>query len=421
MGFYIRKAFSSGPIRLNLSKHGLGLSGGVTGARLGVNNKGVYVHGGREGLYYRKYLNEGSGKPGSSQQRSSGGKVDLFRDTGVTFQAPEEAGAPSIESPELPDDNLLILPFRFLTGLVVVLLVVGLLTAELVLQLLGVAGIAALFGWTAVNAVWRNRARKALRQTVDEAGQAESGVVRLPVETFNRLPGRWKKWLGWQLHALIGEMAIRRETIDTGATLHDLDEKVPVNSGGFSRLRAAILDELLDEMLEDHLLDREEETAIRGLLDLLELPDSFKKPLSSRIEHYSSIRREMERPLEPIEPEIPLLQGEKAYDEFEKARLLNERVLDRFQKNKVKYRVIGYEADIEGKLILTDRRLLFVGEGSREYRLNHIYDITTDLEARIVELTMRKRKSPLRITVEEPLLLATRIEKIRDEEVMADS
>ncbi|HEY5988731.1 MAG TPA: DUF4236 domain-containing protein [Streptosporangiaceae bacterium] len=54
MGFYIRKAFRIGPIRLNLSKRGLGASAGVPGARIGVDASGrPYVHGGRGGLYYR--------------------------------------------------------------------------------------------------------------------------------------------------------------------------------------------------------------------------------------------------------------------------------------------------------------------------------------------------------------------------------
>jgi hypothetical protein len=66
MGFYLRKSFRMGPMRLNLSKSGLGLSGGLTGARLGINSQGrTYVHGGRRGLYYPKHL---SGKGNTRRQ-----------------------------------------------------------------------------------------------------------------------------------------------------------------------------------------------------------------------------------------------------------------------------------------------------------------------------------------------------------------
>jgi hypothetical protein len=56
--FYLRKSFSFGPLRINLSKSGLGASAGVTGLRVGGGPKGKYLHAGRGGLYYRKSLNE---------------------------------------------------------------------------------------------------------------------------------------------------------------------------------------------------------------------------------------------------------------------------------------------------------------------------------------------------------------------------
>ena len=58
MPAYLRKAFSFGPFRLNLSKSGLGLSFGVTGFRIGTGPKGPYIHAGRGGLYFRKSLKE---------------------------------------------------------------------------------------------------------------------------------------------------------------------------------------------------------------------------------------------------------------------------------------------------------------------------------------------------------------------------
>ncbi len=54
MAWYLRKALRLGPLRVNLSKRGVGASAGVTGARVGVDTTGTpYVHGGRGGLYYR--------------------------------------------------------------------------------------------------------------------------------------------------------------------------------------------------------------------------------------------------------------------------------------------------------------------------------------------------------------------------------
>ncbi|HXG51933.1 MAG TPA: DUF4236 domain-containing protein [candidate division Zixibacteria bacterium] len=57
MGFYIRKSVSLGPIRINFSKSGVGISAGLKGARIGVDSRGrPYVHAGRHGIYYRRML-----------------------------------------------------------------------------------------------------------------------------------------------------------------------------------------------------------------------------------------------------------------------------------------------------------------------------------------------------------------------------
>jgi hypothetical protein len=56
MGWYLRKSFGFGPVRLNLSKSGIGYSLGVRGARIGVGPRGNYIRLGRGGVYYQKYF-----------------------------------------------------------------------------------------------------------------------------------------------------------------------------------------------------------------------------------------------------------------------------------------------------------------------------------------------------------------------------
>ncbi|MGE0610061.1 MAG: DUF4236 domain-containing protein [Pirellulales bacterium] len=62
MGIYFRKSISIGPIRLNLSKSGVGASVGVKGLRLGIRPDGSeYVHAGRFGIYFRQELGSAKG------------------------------------------------------------------------------------------------------------------------------------------------------------------------------------------------------------------------------------------------------------------------------------------------------------------------------------------------------------------------
>jgi hypothetical protein len=56
MGWYLRKSIKLGPLRVNLSKSGIGYSLGVKGARIGTGPRGPYIAGGRYGLYYRQSL-----------------------------------------------------------------------------------------------------------------------------------------------------------------------------------------------------------------------------------------------------------------------------------------------------------------------------------------------------------------------------
>ena len=57
MGWYLKKSFRFGPLRLNLSKSGPGASVGVKGFRVSTGPKGPQINAGREGLYYRASLN----------------------------------------------------------------------------------------------------------------------------------------------------------------------------------------------------------------------------------------------------------------------------------------------------------------------------------------------------------------------------
>lgn len=56
MGFFFRKSVAFGPIRLNFSKSGIGVSAGVKGARVSTGPRGTYVHAGANGFYYSQRI-----------------------------------------------------------------------------------------------------------------------------------------------------------------------------------------------------------------------------------------------------------------------------------------------------------------------------------------------------------------------------
>jgi len=118
------------------------------------------------------------------------------------------------------------------------------------------------------------------------------------------------------------------------------------------QIRASILSEIIDELLEDHMISVTEEQLVLNLINELNLPEELLYDQLKRLNLIRTVRIEMERPLSEIDPDIPLVRGEKAYELFDEARLLNERVINRFQRNRIQYRELGYEIDIEGKIII---------------------------------------------------------------------
>ena len=68
MGWYLKKSFAFGPLRLNLSKSGIGASVGVKGLRVSTGPKGKQLNAGRGGLYYRASLNSPPDPPVSDPE-----------------------------------------------------------------------------------------------------------------------------------------------------------------------------------------------------------------------------------------------------------------------------------------------------------------------------------------------------------------
>jgi hypothetical protein len=69
MTWFLRKSIRLGPLRLNLSKRGIGASVGVKGLRAGVDASGKpYVAGGRGGVYFRERLRGAETEPAQPER-----------------------------------------------------------------------------------------------------------------------------------------------------------------------------------------------------------------------------------------------------------------------------------------------------------------------------------------------------------------
>lgn len=421
MAFFIRKAFRSGPVRLNLSKGGLGLSVGITGARLGLNRRGAYVYGGRHGLYYRKQLGSKSRKRSSDaqhQRRQAGqnqhGTVDLFTDTGTTF-TPLFSGLKTYAFPDLQKKRSWFThPIIFL--LLLVIAAVGVIQNFVYLWGVVMILLAIVLGLWIRDYRWEKRGKQLVEAVSELFEHSPKSVDAEQIKQYaqNAPKNHVDHYLG-DLYTIMLQISVEQPDEEHITVFNTVEKIIPLSSDSKYQIKRAMFSQALEQALEDHILSMEEETEIRWLVHKLNLPPDFVKEELNYLELASGIREQMEMPLEEIESPIPLVRGEHCYAYFEDVKLLEERVLNRFQRDRVQYRKLGFKEQLSGYLVITDRRIVLTGRGSREYRLNRIADIITDLEANVIELILSNRKNPVFFTHPYVILLAVRLEKIRAE------
>ena len=416
MGFFLRKSFRLGPARLNLSKSGLGLSGGVKGARLGVTSRGKpYFFGGRHGLYVRESLGGSARAPGASQG-GGGGPVVLYEDTDATYPAsgpgalpePRKARPPEVASPT---------PFVALSGIGLVLLLILSGPGSLLL-----GGTLVLVGaWQAMNRVRERQAVAHFRGTLSNMLRAGEWNPELKNQVrFLRYDGEDTD--GWQQRELEFALLQACQLIATGEKVDDDSLELvrclaQVGLGPASDFaREAKIDAyrgLVAILAADHELTPDDETQLERVREGLNLSEGDLDGELAFVEQVREVRRILTSDPVPIDSSVRLRRGENCYFEDE-GRLLKERQLRSFQRDNVRYSVRGFVLDKEGALLLTDRRLLLKHAGTYEIRYREILDIEVSPDEAIVRITRDGRARPIFISTPDVLRFGAMLERLAE-------
>ncbi len=428
MAFYLRKGLNFGPVRLNLSKGGVGVSGGITGARVGMSPRGAYVHGGRSGLYYRKYARQGKGRsparfgpqhaaPNVSETGfagSTGGTVEVFVDTGATFPSPVRIRKPDpFPAPDLPRTERL-LYFGALPGMLLLLggaaglFGSGVMTIGLLLLAVSIAGhvFSDLKNRQAVNLLL------ALREELDRK-KPRPEKIRAVLDRTTNLKGLWRRWIdfhgGFHLEGAFAEKPahIPQEVIAQFERMTVLDRNE------LEELHTALFQRRFEALARDHSLTEGDERHLRELAERLDLGEQHIGEELDTLAVLAEIRKEGEAFPAEVEPPVRLTGGEKCYAAVP-GRLLKEKVQQYRTIDRVRHKYVGFETDMEGTICLTDKRILIVADGSRDYRLNRILDVILSLEDATVRLVLDGRKTPVILTLERPALFAARMQHLLD-------
>jgi hypothetical protein len=419
MGFFIRKAFSSEPVRLNLSEGSAEEPTGNTGIRTGLNRKGTYTYGGRHGLYYKKkFLGKGRNHKSNEPSARKDGSIDIFKDTGQTFSPVYDL----IEPRKLPVHTEIkgIQKHPLMWLLLLLSLAVPLLLSEP----------ANLFAWTAPGIVllmitsayihhrsWIKKGKHLVESMAETFERKPDQFSVEPMKKFIRkAPEKYVNRFLPDLYLVLIQIMIENPDDRHIFPFNKFEKQIPLTEDFISETKKAALANSLDGLLAVQMLSKDDEENIRELVDKLYLDDRFVFEELQYLNLASTVRQEIESPLNQQNTTVPLDSGEVCYGEYEPVRLLEERVIERFQQDRIPYRKIGFDTELEGKLVLTNRRLILFGEdGSHEFRMNKIVDVITCLEINTTELLLSGRTSPVIFAAPSPLMISGRIEKILQE------
>jgi hypothetical protein len=375
MGLFLRKSFRVGPIRFNLSKSGLGISGGVKGARLGVGPHGTYVHAGRHGLYYRKNLSSRHARAQSTAD--SEGCVGLL--------------------------------FVFIAIGLGVWLLRWLLHNPAVL----IAGIAIAIAIPATEWFIRFRRRRAVaayKQSLDSvfvtAHSPPSAAVLTNLKQQQQgLPTTEGSKQSIERIETDVYQAVLDRILDDGfitneeaATIAAAEQTLRIDPATRLRTKKEIFSAAYVEAIQDREITQEEQDKLSNLIAGLAIPQE-------EVQRELDIVREiidtqaLRLPLEPIPPGqlvAPTQKSEQAFYQCS-AQVLSKR--------KSKDSPTGYEYSVRrsGTMILTNKRVFVVGDGTTNIRFSDIEDVDVDIDEGVIEISTVGSGRPIVLKTDAPI------------------
>lgn len=374
MGLYLKKCFRAGPVRFNLSKSGLGLSGGVKGARLGVGPGGRYVHAGRYGLYYRKHLSSGQARSKSTADNEGCATlivVVVAVGLGVwLFQWLRENPA------------VLIIGILLAIGIPAIILFVQLHRKKVIAtykQALDAAFVTAQSPPTAAVLTKVKQQQQRLPQT-----ESSDTIEKIETDVYQAV-----------LDKVLDDGFI---TEDERATIAAAEQILRIKPATRLRTKKDIFSAAYVEAIQDRKITQEEFDKLSNLIAGLGIP---QKEVQRELDIVQEIidTQALSLPFEPLPPEqlaAPIQKSEDAYYQCS-AQVLSRR--------KSKDSPTGYEFTVrrDGMMILTNKRVFVVDKGTTNIRFSDIGDLDVDIDEGVIEISKVGSDRPIVLKTNAPI------------------
>lgn len=375
MGLYLRKSFRAGPIRVNLSKSGVGLSSGVKGARVNVGPRGTNVHAGRHGLYYRKRLSSANAPASSDATLKGCGTVLLGA---LIVVVGTIIGLWLLKHP-------LIIVLVLVTG-------VAVLSTILVIQIRRKRLIAAyknsldelLVTSTSPPQIAELSSVKHLRESLPANERIKRKIQRIEADIYQAV-----------LDRILDDGRI---TKNEAATMQKADELLGLGPHTKLRLKKEIFSAAYVEAIQDRVITEEELAKLKNLIGGLSIPTV---EIQSEIKIVREIldTQAMRLPFRPIPRErIPVSTQKNETPYYQcPAKVLSRR--------KCKTSLTGYEYTLrrEGTMVLTDKRVFISGDGKTNIDYSDISDIDVDIDDGLIEIGKSNSSRPVFLQTDAPI------------------
>lgn len=381
MGFYLRKSFRAGPVRLNLSKSGLGVSAGVKGLRVGSGPRGNYIHAGRGGLYYRKNLG------GNTRNRpSSADSSGLLGVIGV---------------------------------IVVLVLFVNLAQWFAVNPVVLITILSALFFIAGFVFYKKYSIRKLIedyKNTLDKIFVLDSSkfdsqllkIKKIKLEKNNckqQMTKIEKDIYSAVLDKILDDKKITKEEKDA---IHNLESIISIDETHKKESKIEIFNSYYLDAVEDRIITDSELNTLNNIIEGLGIDKSdIEKEMQTVREIIKMQQLKYPLPQIDIVP-VTIQKSEAAF--YSSAG----KVLSRKKAPKNSCSDYEYSVKRDGVLVVTDKRVIVVNEGTTAIKMADILDVEVDIDNKFIFLSKGTSSTPTIIQTEEALLCGKVIDIIRN-------
>jgi hypothetical protein len=417
MGWTLRKSFKlAGPVRMNLSSRGIGWSVGVRGLRVGVSGGGrTYIRGGRGIVRYERTL---SSAPRGGNRAAHAWAANVSQP--LASATPQAVGALSPFT-VTPAPASKMSASGCLVFLATVLALPMLLVAEGMGRLVVGAVWLALVG--AVSIVGRARARQ--RQAEEQKRQRQIDGLNAAVNTLLTSPspkeedsrrvaiqrkrlgalpeGTAESFEGAYRNAVAAAVADQMVTTEERARLGLLARGLGLAPEYVRRANLGGFTEGFYALIADGKLTEEEDEKLKTLCEAFDIP---QEQIVAHLAKADQLRRA--RTIEQTEELLPITSD---------LRLGKDEVcLYSAPAGEMRYYVEeGFRPMRSGTVYVTNRRLLFVGDGTTSIKLEKLLGTNTEPKREggdLVAAVVDGRKTPYYIDTPEPFVLIAYLNRV---------